>query len=336
MKRKTSGNITIREIAKQAGVSVATVSRILNKQDGFSEKTRIKVQNVINESGYKPNAVARGLAKHKTHTIGVLLPEVTNRFSSELIHGIESAAHEHSLSVIICNTDQDGIRTREYLSVLSEKQVDGIIFCSEQLKDEYIQDLKNLKCPVVLVSTYSLKWQFPYIRVDDRMAAYNAVEFLLDKGHREIGMISGSPGDLIAGNQRIEGYRQALEDRGIIFNEKRIAYGDFHYDSGLIAAEELLKRCSELTALFVSSDEMALGVLTYAYRHGLRVPDDLSVISYDDTMDAVMSIPPLTALHQPIFEMGVKAVRILTGDEKENGGIIMSHHIVERDSVKSL
>lgn len=336
MKRKKSGNLTIKEIALQSGVSVATVSRIMNNQEGYSEETRRKVQMVIDKTGYKPNAVARGLVKQRTHTIGVLLPEVTNRFSSELIHGIESVSHQNGLSVIICNTDQDGIRTREYLSVLSEKQVDGVIFCSEQLRDEYIQDLKHMRFPVVLVSTYSYKYQCPYIRVDDRMAAYSAVEFLIDKGHSRIGMVSGSPKDPIAGRPRIEGYRQALEDRDIAFSEDRISYGDFHYESGLKAAEVLLSRCPEITAIFAASDEMALGVLSYAYRSGRKVPDDLSVIAYDDTQDARMSIPPLTALHQPIFEMGEKAVNILLGLEKQTGGIIMPHYIVERESVREI
>ncbi|RKX79296.1 MAG: LacI family transcriptional regulator [Spirochaetes bacterium] len=326
---------TIKDVARYAGVSVATVSRVINNLSGYTEETRKQVLRTIEELGYTPNAIARGLVNKKTSTIGVLLPSLTSKFMNELLNGIESVAHKREKSVILCNTDTDGSRTEQYLKVLNEKQVDGIIFVSEWLKESYGQIMVDMKIPVVLVSTYTYRFNFPYIRVDDTKASYTATSYLIEKGHREIGMISGRRGDPVAGYPRIEGYKKALNDAGIPFREEYIAYGDFHYRSGVKSAEELLKRVPHITAVFATSDEMALGVLSYAYRAGISVPDELSVIGYDDTQDAEMAIPPLTTIHQPIFEMGVRAVEMLLSPGGKES-VIMPYHIVERESVKSL
>ena len=327
--------ITIADVARKAGVSTATVSRIVNNLSGYSENTKLKVQSAIDELGYKPNAVARGLASSKTDTIGVLLPILSSRYSSQLIHGIETEAHKRGYSVIICNTDRNGERTLEYLRILSEKRVEGIIFASEWVTEEYGTYMKSLSIPVVLVSTFSHKFDFPYVRVDDKLASYTAVEYLLDKGHRDIGMISGTPDDRIAGVNRIEGYREALSDYGLDFREDYVSYGDFHFESGIAGMRELWSRSLNLTAVFTASDEMALGALTYLHEKGVCVPGDLSIMGYDDTLDAVMAFPALTTLHQPVEEMGNKAVSILL-DKNQSDSIIMRHSVTERKSVKDL
>ena len=322
------------DVAKKAGVSSATVSRIINGQSGFTVATEQKVLNIIQEMGYKPNAVARGLVNKQTHTIGVLLPSVSNRLASALLKGIENSAHRMDYSVIICNTESDGKRTIEYLDVLSEKQIDGIIITSEWLKDVYEEAITAMKIPVVLALTASSHLQIPYIKVDDFQASYEATTYLIEKGHKEIGMISGSKDDKLAGLPRIEGYKQALSDNRLAISEGRIAYGDFAYKSGIRCMEELLIRSPELTAVFAASDEMAVGAISCAYKKGVNVPGDLSIIGYDDTQDAEMAIPPLTTVHQPIYEMGERAVTMLLNTEEAVENIIMPHHIVERDSVR--
>ena len=176
---------TINDVAKQAGVSIATVSRIINGQTGYTAETRKKVVNVIQEMGYIPNAIARGLVNKRTKTIGVLLPSLSSRLSAALLKGIESSAHQLDYSVIICDTESDGKRTVEYLDVLSEKQVDGIIITSEWLKDVYEEAIEAMKIPVVLVLTSSLHLQVPYIKVDDYQASYQATKYLIEKGIRK-------------------------------------------------------------------------------------------------------------------------------------------------------
>lgn len=325
-------NIRISDVAKKAGVSIATVSRIINNLEGYSEETRLKVQRTIKDLGFTPNAVARGLVNKKTHTIGVLLPVLSSRFSSQLLHGIESKAHSREHSVIICNTDRNGGRTMECLRILGEKRVDGIIFASEWLTDEYGAFLEDLNVPVALVSTYSDKWPFPYVRVDDRQAAIFAVTYLIRKGHRVIGHISGTEDDKIAGLPRKEGYRQALADAGIEFDEGLVSYGDFLFESGMTAMAELFRKQPELTAVFAASDEMAVGAMTWLHQQGVSVPEQVSVMGYDDTQDAVMSYPALTTLHQPIEEMGSRAVELILSKSKDES-IILRHSITERDSV---
>ena len=193
-----------------------------------------------------------------------------------------------------------------------------------------------MKIPVVLVLTVSYRFPIPYIKVDDRQAAYQATKYLIDKGHKEIGIISGPQEDKLAGLPRIEGYKQALADYRLTISEDHIAYGDFTYKSGRRGIEEVFERSPDITAVFVASDEMALGVLSYAYKKGIKIPDDLSVIGYDDTQDAEMAIPPLTTVHQPIYEMGERAVEMLFGAKGTVESVIMPHHIVERDSVSEV
>ncbi len=327
---------TIRDVARRAEVSVATVSRILNGLPGYTEETRKKVLGVIEEIGFKRNALASGLVSRKTHTIGVLLPSVSGRFATLLLHGIENAAHSLGYSVIVCNTDNDGTRTMEYLQVLAEKQVEGIIYTSEWVKDEYGDAFQRMGIPVILVSTMSTKFRLPYVKVDDRSAAYHATRFLLQNGHRRIGMIAGTRTDQIAGVPRVEGFRQAMEEAGLAVEESDIAYGSFGFRSGVAAMAELWARASGLTAVFCASDEMAVGALTWCHAHGVRVPEQLSVIGYDDTEDAEMAVPPLTTIHQPIGEMGDRAARMLLDRQHRADSLIMPFTLVERESVRRI
>jgi LacI family transcriptional regulator len=324
--------VTIKNVAKRANVSIATVSRIINGQAGYTEKTMKRVLKAIEELGYTRNALARGLVSSKSHTIAVLLPSVTSRFASELLGGIEADAQRIGQSVIICNTDSNGRRTADYLQMLAEKRVDGIIFVSEWLTEEYERIVERMNVPMVLVATYTSTYPVPYVRIDDEIASHNATEYLLKAGHRSIGMLAGTREDPVAGRPRVEGYKRALEKYGVEPDDRLVGFGDFHYHSGVKAAEELLNRAPEITALFAASDEMALGFLTVAHRRGISVPADISVVGFDDTLDARMAIPPLTSVKQPLGEMGSTAVELLFAEKPRS--IILPHTIVERESVR--
>lgn len=329
---------TIKDVAKAANVSVATVSRVLHNLNGYSDKTKVKVLEAVEELGYYPNAIARGLINKRTQTLGVLFPNVSSGFTSQLLYGIEEAANERGYSVIVCNTAEDGKRTMKYLQVLREKQVDGVVFTSELLKDEYYRQLKDMKMPVVLVNTHSAKYSIPYVKVDDRQASYQATAYLIEKGHNDIAMIAGTPWDTVAGIPRVEGYRQALTDHGIPFDEAKIAYGNFHMESGRTAMAKLLEEAPAFTALFAASDEMAIGAMGMAFEKGIKVPEELSIIGYDDLNLAKIIFPPLTTIHQPLTEMGRLAVEKLISLIEESGEVpssIVSHSIVERRTVQS-
>ncbi len=328
--------MTIRDIATKAGVSVATVSRVLNGQSGYSPDTRDRIMQIIEQTGYSRNDLARSLTGKATHSIGVLLPSLTSYFQSDILWGIETASHSQDLSVIICNTDKNGSRTLKYLKTLREKRVDGVIFVSEWLRPEYKSGIESLGTPVVLVSTYSPFFSFPYVKVDDYQASYDAVSYLISKGHRRVGMLSGAETDLIAGKPRLEGYFAALAHNDLEFEHARVAYGDFDYRSGRAAMQALLSNAPDTTAVFAASDEMAVGAMQAVYASGMRVPDDISIVGYDDTLLAEMAHPPLTAVHQPIQKLGSTAVEMLTSTEERPAGMILQHSITERESVLTL
>lgn len=329
---------TIKDVAREAGVSVATVSRIVNGLPGYSEATRKKVAEVIQELGYKPNAVARNLVNRKTNTIGVLLPQLSSSFSAKLLHGIEKVAHEKQYSVIICNTDSNGKRTLDYLNLLREKQVEGILFASEHLKNDYYEAILAMDIPVLAVDAHSDYETIPFIKVNDEEAAYAASSYLIQKGHHNIGMISGTKDDPISGAPRVKGFLKALAEHDILPEPNLIEYGDFGFKSGYEAMERLIQKNPYLTAVFAASDEMALGIFSYCYKKGISIPADLSVIGYDDTQVAEMSTPPLTTIHQPIEEMGVDAaaslIKLINNEPVESKYVPFS--LMERDSVINL
>ncbi len=323
---------TILQVAQKAGVSVATVSRIVNGLAGYSEATRVRVQEAIVALGYQPNAIARGLVSRQTRTIGVLLPSVTSHFATPLLEGLEDTAHSAGYSVIVCNTESNGRRTLEYLRVLGEKQIDGLVFTSEWVHQDYGKALEAMRIPVVLVSTSSPDFAFPWVKVDDRQASFDAVISLVAKGHHHVGLITGSAEDRIAGGPRIQGWKEALETAGLPSTPRQISYGDFHFHSGRNAMKDLWAKFPEMTAVFATSDEMALGVLSTCHALGLQVPRDMSVVGYDDTQIAEMGIPPLTSVHQPIYEMGAAAGSLLFQKELRESRVF-SHSLVERESV---
>lgn len=329
---------TIKDVAKKANVSIATVSRILNGQAGYSEKTKLKVLKVIEELGYSPNAVARGLINKRTHTIGVLFPKLSSSLVTDLLDGIEKAANENGSSVIVCHTESNGEKTMNYLQLLIEKRVDGIIFASEILKDEYYQYVTKSKMPIVLLSTESYAFPVPYVKVNDFHAAYAAAKYLIDKGHTEIGMISGNKEDIVAGKPRIDGFQKALADHGIACGENTIVNSKgFGFIDGLDGLRKMKEQFPEVTAIFAASDEIAMGVLSAAYQLGIKVPEEMSVMGFDNLNLAEMTIPPLTTIGQPLVKMGEASAQMLfkileTGEIPESR--IMPHKVVERLSVK--
>ncbi|HET6488065.1 MAG TPA: substrate-binding domain-containing protein [Spirochaetia bacterium] len=327
-------NLTIRDVAKEANVSVATVSRVLNGRVGYTEETKARVLEVIDRLEFRRNALATGLVSRRTSTIGVLLPRVSDRCSTLLLHGIEDGAHELSHSVIVCNTDDDDSRTLHDLRVLGEHQADGVIFAGSNLTDECGRELERMGIPAVLVSTSSTRYQLPYVRVDDTAAAFHAARYLVENGHRIIGMIAGPQKDPISGVTRVEGFLRALREEGLDAGGERVAYGDLRFKSGLDAMDRLMAQVRGITAVFAASDEMAVGAIAWCGAHQIRVPEQMSVIGYNDTPDAEMATPPLTTVRQPIYEMGKRAVKILVDRRHRQESLVMPFNIVERASVR--
>ncbi|WP_261130751.1 LacI family DNA-binding transcriptional regulator [Bacillus sp. Marseille-Q3570] len=331
--------VTIKDVARKANVSTATVSRILNNQTGYSEQTRETVMKVIEELSYKPNAVARSLISRNTQTIGVLFPNVSSMLSSEILQGIEEVAHHYGSSVIVCHTASDGIRTNKYLQLLHEKRVDGLIFVSETLRDEYYEKIKTMNIPLVLISTMSYKHQVPYVKVDDRNASYTATKYLIENGHTKIGMISGNKKDPIAGAPRIQGFQDALSESSLSDSSNNVIFQNgFTFQDGKEGALKLLQQSPEITGIVAASDEIAIGAMSSLHHMGKKVPDDLSIIGYDNLTTSEMVIPPLTTIAQPFVEMGANAsemiFEMLRNHTHQVQSRIMRHQLIERESVK--
>lgn len=332
---------TVKDVAREANVSVATVSKIINnKLGGYSEKTKAKVMRIVEESGYETNAIARGLATKSTRILGVLVPNVATSVYAEVLNGIEDIAHQHDYSVVICNTGMEGIRTIQYLKTLSSNQVAGIIYVSLPLTDEYFEVITKLQIPCVLALTAYNKFQVPYVKVDDKQAAYSATQYLIENGHDKIALISSKKDEPITGKPRVEGYRQALSDYGLEVNENLLVFGtNFSYEDGEMCMTQLLERGDAFTAVFATSDDMAIGALNIAHQKGIEVPDQISIIGYDNTKVSRMSFPHLTTVSQPLYEIGKKAIEklldIITTGQKVASSIMM-HEIIERSTVKKV
>jgi LacI family transcriptional regulator len=332
-------NPTIKDVAEKANVSVATVSRVINGLPGYSDETKKSVMKAVKDLGYQPNALARGLVSRKSNTLGVLMPALSSMVASEILKGIEDGAHHKGQSVIVCNTDNFGRRTLKYLNVLQEKQVDGIVVVSANLTAEQYQSIMQLNKPVVLVSTVYPNSDLPYIKVDDEKAAYDATLYLIAQGHRNIGMISGSHNDKITGLPRIAGFKKAMKDQGLMVDNKQVFFGNFSFESGQQGLLALLQTIPEITAIFAANDDMAAGVLSQAFKKGIKIPEQLSVIGYDNTQLAGMTTPSLTTLAQPLYEMGRQGMEMLIqhiDKGKIMKNVILPHTIVERETVKKL
>lgn len=330
--------ITIKEIAKRAGVSTATVSRVINGQDGYNEETKQKVLDIIEETGYLGNASAlKELNKPKVdRLVALLVPDLETNFYSKIIKGVEAVAREEGYSVLICNTGVEGENALEHIDVLKKRKVCGMAVIGIHLDQVLYEKLEKTRIPYVLISTLSYKYQVPYIKVDSFQAAYAAVSYLIEKGHSDIAMITGT--SKTGRSSREKGYVKALEDAGIKVQEERIYRGDFSFHSGKEGMLKLLETDKAITAVFAASDDMAVGVVSAAFEKGIKIPDELSVIGYDDTKVAEMCIPPLTTVAQPLYDMGERGMKMLmeyisTGNMPSS--IIMPFKLIERKSVST-
>lgn len=330
-------NITIYDVAREANVSMATVSRVVNGNPNVKPTTRKKVLATIESLGYRPNAVARGLASKKTTTVGAIIPDISSIFFAELARGIEDIATMYKYNIILSNSDQNKDKELQLINTMLEKQVDGILFMGGSITEEHVNQFKTSSVPVVLAATHDESNTIPSVNIDYQQAAFEATKFLIDKGNAHIGFIAGEDHTLV-NKQKYAGYVQALKESSVAFNEKHVIKGDYTYDSGIEAFEQLYALENKPTAIFVSSDEMALGVIHGAQDRGLNVPGDLEVFGFDNTRLASMVRPTLSTIVQPMYDIGAVAMRLLTKymnkEDVSEKKVVLPHRIVERNSTK--
>lgn len=328
--------VTIYDVAREANVSMATVSRVVNANQNVKPATRKKVLKVIEELGYRPNAVARGLASKKTTTVGVIIPDISNSMYAELARGIEDIATMYRYNIILSNSDQNENKELQLLETMLGKQVDGIVFMSDVISAELLYEMQRSPTPIVLAGSIDESAAIASVNIDYYGAAYEVVKKFIDNGHKKIAFVSGPFTSRINKAYKLKAYREALTDAGIDFDENLVVECNNTYDEGIEAAKTLA--AFEPTAYFVSNDEMSIGVLHGLGELGKKIPEDVEVISYENSKLARMARPTLTSVAFPLYDIGAVSMRLLTkymnDEEIEEKQVILPYRIEERQSTK--
>ncbi|MBS4204464.1 LacI family DNA-binding transcriptional regulator [Lederbergia citrea] len=330
--------LTIKDIAAKSGVSISTVSRVLNrKEEGMSQETREKVLQVIEELNYQPNLFARGLITKQSKLLGLVVPNIQNPFFPELCRGAEDEANRHQYSLIICNSDDNAAKEESYLRLLNEKQVDGILLSSgDNLSVLTEKQLEYGKTPFVLMDRGGDSGKYNSIFVDNEKGGYLAGRHLIELGHRKVACIIGSE-NLRNSNERLAGFRRAMMEVGMELPDDHIINGEFHIEPAYKQSKEFLEN-KNVTAIFTCNDLMACGVYQAASELGMKIPDDLSIIGFDDIPLVSALIPKLTTIRQDIYNMGRRAAKMLIDhiEKGENDIVIFEPSIIVRGSTKAI
>ncbi|HCG8598657.1 TPA: substrate-binding domain-containing protein [Vibrio parahaemolyticus] len=332
---------TMKDIAKLAGVSTSTVSHVINKTRFVSEEISERVNNAAKELNYyAPSALARSLKVNRTKTIGMLVTTSTNPFFGEVVKGVERSCYHKGYSLILCNTEGDNERMRQSINTLLQKRVDGLILMCSSLEGERIDVFERYPdIPVVVMDWGPMLFTSDKIQDNSLRGGYLAAKYLIDCGHTEIGCITG-PLIKHQAQMRYEGYKRAMNEAGLEFNANWIIESDFECEGGYQAFKKMAERGTLPSSIFVSNDMMAMGVINAANELGIKVPDDLSIIGYDDIHIAKFTSPSLTTIHQPKYRLGQAAVETLVRrlDDKSNEAQVVQLEptLVVRNSVKLL
>ena len=312
---------TIKDVAKKAGVSIATVSRVINNSPKVSEKTRQRVLEVIRELNFMPNIIAQGLQTKRTNTIGLIFPDATSYYFAEIIRGIIGVVQKQKYHVVISSSHDENDELRTLISMLQSGRVDGMVLMMPTITDSKFlkHTLKNF--PVVFVCTNIKTGKSTSVIIDNFNGAKKVTSHLIEHGHRRIGFIHGSPNNFDS-RERYRGYLSALANAGISKSELYEARGNFTEQSGFNAAMELFSQPSPPTAIFAANDSMAIGAIEAAKRLSLNVPNDVAIVGFDDISTSRYVEPALTTVRVPVFEVGEIVGKIILKHLSGEGGSV--------------
>ena len=335
-------DVSIKEVAELAGVSIATVSRCINNPHKVNEFTRLKVQDAISQTGYSPNPIAQSFRRGRTNLIMVVIPSVGDPFFTALMRGVKRAAKAKGYSVVIEETQSNTMTADEVSHMLVSQQTDGIVLLGSisPYGTEVLSARSRRNLPIVVgcekVSPDLA--DLPTVRVDNAAAAGDATRYLISEGHERIGMICGQESSLLTKDREI-GYRSAMEDAGLPISDGWVVDGRMTIPGARKATRDLLSCANRPTAIFCANDEMAIGCLHELKASGLVVPDDMSVVGFDDIRYAEVTEPPLTTIRQPAEEIGERVVYRICRRIEEGPGVgnsesqIVPHKLIVRESV---
>lgn len=302
--------VNIKEIAKLAGVSTATVSRVLNNIGPVKSETRQKVLQIAGERNYIPNPIARSLSRRKTDTIGVILPELVDEFFMDIVHGIDEEAHRNNFFIMLSSSHGQRNFLETFLEFVSSGRVDGVILMEPILRKELSQLLQRNKRPIVLLNSHSDLPDVVNFSIDNHQGAFAIIEHLIGHGYKRIAIINGPAGNVDAEERQL-GYKAALAENNISFDEAFSVAGNFSIQSGYHGFNRLLSQKVKPEAIFAANDMMAVGVYDAAKQHNIRIPEDIAIAGFDDIFLSHLLNPRLTTVHAPIMELGGKAARYL-------------------------
>ncbi len=334
--------VTITDIAKIAGVSVATVSRVINnKSKGVSDATRERIWKIVEENNFQPSAIARGLVTKQSNIIGLLIPNITNPYHLELAKGVEDAAAERGYNTILCDGANSTKKESSHIDFLNDHYVSGVVYSNtEEISEETFLKIKSFSMKSVFVDS-RIAWDRAYnINADNKKAMKEVVRFLYENGHRQIAFVGG-PATTYSTIKRFEGYKEALDELGIPFDDQLVIYGDYIIETSRERISELLDKNINFTALACCNDMMAIGAYEVFEERSLRVPEDVSVVGFDDIYMAKHIRPRLTTMRQPTYEMGRESADVLIDLIEGNGNrsemnIRFDTALQVRDSVKKM
>lgn len=309
MNRKHEKKSTIKDIADKAKVSKSTVSRVINNSRSVNEKKRKAVLAAMKKLDFRPNQLARGLAGGRSNTIGVVTHDIGSPFYDSVARGVAIELGESPYSPIFVDGQWKEEVEEDAIHTLLERRVDGLILIGGTVSQKKLNKFRD-EIPLVVAGREIADWEDGCFFIDNFAGSYEATKYLIESGHTEIAFIGGIKNHQDA-IRRKKGYTQALIDSGIEVNEALMFEGDFRAPSGVLAAESLLNRNTRFSAIFASNDEMAIGARLYLYRRGVRVPEDISVVGFDDQPTSAFVTPPLTTVRQPAFELGGVAAKAL-------------------------
>jgi LacI family transcriptional regulator len=332
--KAASKTITIADIAKMANVSKATVSYVINNKKGVSLDVRKKIQRIIKESNYKPNTMARALAGKHTNSVGLIIPDISDMFYANIIRGVEKASGKFGYFLNLFTTHANPEKEHEVFDFFTSSMADGVIVMTYFVGKEVTRKLRQRKIPFVFLD-------FPYdddiysVSVDNFEGGFKATNYLISLGHKKIAFLHG-PEAARDSKARYRGYLKALEEHNIPFDKDLVLKGDFLRQSGFKAAKKLIENKKMPTALFAANDQMALGAMSALKKEGYRIPEDISIIGFDNTEASSFSKPTLTTIMQPIFEMGSLAAKtlisLINGKTPEKKRYLLKTRLIERQS----
>ena len=326
------------DVAKRAGVSISTVSRTINSTGKISAKTQSLVRKAMRELNYRPNRVARRLRSRRGNSglLGLIIPNIQNQFFADMARGVEDVAYANGFAVILCNYDEDPGKELFYLDVMQSESVDGIIIPPLHDNDMAVRKVAQSGLPVVCVDRTLKDFDLDKVEVDNRRGARDAVRYLIEKGHKRIAIITG-PRQSSTGRDRLSGYRDAHAEAGLEVDEELVCHGDFKESCGNECTGKLLDLPNPPTALFTCNNLMTIGALHAVANRGVKIPDQLAIVGFDDMAMADVFSPPLTMVSQPAYEVGKEAAELLLRRIKNPGkptaGLLLKPKLIVRDSV---